>query len=332
MAPEESINMKISLITPAKKYSRNGNRTSAKRWAGFLREQGHKVKITTNYDGSPCDVMIALHAWRAAQAINLYRSFYPKGPLVVALGGTDINTFLESEPETTLNSMELADALVCLHDQVGEKLPRHLFKKLNVIYQSASPLPSFRRPSRRHFDICVIGHLRQEKDPLRAALAVRLLPEKSRVRLFHLGKAHNEDWALAAIKEQLINSRYKWLGDVPGWRVRRELAKTCLLALTSAQEGGANVISEAIVAGVPIIASDIPGNTGLLGRNYPGLYPVGNEDALAEMFMKAENDLVFLKRLEKACNKLRPKFSKKCEASKWNDLIKRVASQAQVRD
>ena len=250
---------------------------------------------------------------------------------MVALGGTDVNTFLKSEPETTLNSMEHADVLVCLHNQVFEKLPDYLIRKLHVIYQSAKPLPSPRKLSKRNFDICVIGHLRQEKDPLRAALAVRLLPKASRVRLLHLGKAHNKDWALAAIKEQSQNFRYHWLGDVPGWRVRRELAKTYLMALTSTQEGGANVISEAIVAGVPIVASNIPGNTGLLGMDYPGLYPLGDEHALAEMLMQAEDDPAFLKRLAKACSLLRPKFLPKCESDKWNNLITHLASQAQAR-
>lgn len=323
--------MEINLITPAKKYSRNGNRTSAIRWAGFLRKNGHKVKINTKYDGSPCDLMIALHAWRAAPAINLYKSYYPSGPLVVALGGTDVNTFLKSEPETTLNSMEHADALVCLHNQISEKLPNHLLSKLHVIYQSAKPLSSPRKVSKRNFDICVIGNLRKEKDPMRAALAVRLLPKASRVRLFHLGKAYNDDWAQAAIKEQLQNFRYNWLGDVPGWRVRYELSKTYLMALTSTQEGGANVISEAIVAGVPIIASNIPGNTGLLGMDYPGLYPLGDEHALAEIFLQAENDQAFLMRLSKACNLLRPKFLPKSESDKWNNLITYVGSQAQGR-
>jgi putative glycosyltransferase (TIGR04348 family) len=301
------------------------------RWAGFLRENGHRVEINTQYDGSPCDLMIALHAWRAAPAVNLYRSRYPHGPLVVALGGTDVNTFLASEPEVTLGSMEQADALVCLHDQIGEKLPSHLLGKLHVICQSAKPLASPRKPSKRNFDICVIGHLREEKDPLRAAFAVRLLPEESRVRLLHLGKAHNDDWARAAVKEQSENPRYHWLGDVPGWRVRRELAKTRLIGLTSNQEGGANVISEAIVAGVPIIASNIPGNTGLLGKDYPGLYPLGDERALAEMFTQAENDPAFLKRLGKACQALRPKFLPMRESDKWNDLITAVGSQAQAR-
>ena len=52
------------MITPAKKHSRNGNRTSAIRWAGFLRKNGHKVKINTKFNkiilakdkfGSPTD-------------------------------------------------------------------------------------------------------------------------------------------------------------------------------------------------------------------------------------------------------------------------------------
>lgn len=323
--------MEINLITPAKKYSRNGNRTSANRWAGFLREKGHKVKINTKYDGSPCDLMIALHAWRSASAIKLYKSYYPNAPLIVALGGTDVNTYLKTETETTLSSMEYADALVCLHDQVGEKLPNHLLRKLHIIYQSAKPLSFPRKLSKRNFDICVIGHLRQEKDPLRAAFAVKLLPKESRVRLFHLGKAHNDDWAQAAIKEQSQNTRYYWLGDVPGWRVRREFAKTHLMALTSIQEGGANVISESIVAGVPIVASNIPGNTGLLGKDYPGLYSLGDEHALAEIFLQAETDPVFLERLSMACYQLRSRFLPKSESDKWNNLVMRIASQAQDR-
>jgi hypothetical protein len=46
-------------------------------------------------------------------------------------------------------------------------------------------------------------------------------------------------------------------------------------------EGGANVVSEALVAGVPMIASEIPCNAGLLGKDYPGYYPAGDEHARA---------------------------------------------------
>jgi len=318
--------MKINLITPAKKHSKNGNRTSILRWADFLSSQGHTTQINTEYDGTACDIMIALHAWHSADAINLYKTKYPNGPLIVALGGTDVNTFLKSDPDVTLLAMEKADALVCLHDQISEALPKHLTKKLHVIVQSATPLKMLRKPSKRNFDICVIGHLRDEKDPLRTAMAVRLLNKSSKIRVFHLGKAHNEAWAKAAKKEQAINPRYHWVGEVTAAQVRREFTKTQLMVLSSNQEGGANVISEAIVAGVPIIASNIPGNTGLLGHDYPGLYPVRSEKALSKLLQKVETSPEFLTQLYQACHKLKSRFTPECEAAAWAGVIENLSS------
>ena len=183
--------MKIHLVTPAKRNARNGNRTSALRWAGMLRDKGHVVHVDTDYKGESTNLLIALHAWRSAGAIDRYRQHYPTGPLIVALGGTDVNGFLKSDPETTLRSILAADALVCLHDLIADELPEDQREKLHVIRQSASPLSSPRKPVRKHFDVCVIGHLREEKDPLRTAQAAALLPKTSRLRVIHLGKAHS---------------------------------------------------------------------------------------------------------------------------------------------
>ncbi len=300
--------MKISLITPAKKQSKNGNRTTALRWARMLRQADHRVSIGTDYGGEAADLMIAIHAWRSAGAILRYRERFPGGPLVVGLGGTDVNTYLLSHPEETLRSMEMADALIGLHDLIGQALPRPLRGKLHVVRQSALPLSGPRRPAKRYFEICVIGHLRPEKDPFRAALAARLLPPESKLRVTHLGQAHTPDFAEQAAAEMARNPRYRWLGEVPGWRVRRELAKTRAMVISSTQEGGANVVSEAIVAGVPVIASDIAGNVGLLGGDYPGTYPVGDQAALARLLGRAETEPGFLATLERFGRKLQPLF------------------------
>ncbi len=316
--------MKISLITPAKKHSKNGNRASALRWAGFLRDKGHRVRIDVDYHGRPADLMIALHAWRSAGAIERYREIYPNGPLIVALGGTDVNGFLTSDPDVTLKSMDTADALVCLHDLIGKALPRRLLRKLHVVRQSATPLPGPRRPAARHFDVCVVGHLREEKDPYRTALAARLVPAQSKLRVIHLGKAHSDEWAIRAREEMAANPRYVWKGEVPSWRVRREYAKTHLMVISSNQEGGANVVSEAIIAGVPVIASDIDGNVGLLGADYPGYYPVRDEQALADLLWRAESDPKFLKSLAAHGRRLKPGFTAAREAAGWHRVVKLV--------
>lgn len=316
--------MKIHLVTPAKKQSKNGNRTTALRWARLLRAQGHRVRIDTDYNGETVDLVIALHAWRSAAAIMRYRRLFPTGPLIVALGGTDVNGFLKTDPQTTLASMQMADALVALHDLIADELPVELSKKLNVIRQSARPLPGSRNLGRRNFDACVIGHLRDEKDPFRSALAARLLADSSRLRVIHFGKAHSEEWAHRAHAEMAQNPRYLWKGEVSGARVRQVLMRTQLMIISSSQEGGANVVSEALVAGVPIIASKIAGNIGLLGVDYSGYYPVGDEAALAKLLHRAETDSAFLRVLEKQCKQLAIEFTVEREAAAWARVIAAV--------
>jgi glycosyltransferase involved in cell wall biosynthesis len=45
-------------------------------------------------------------------------------------------------------------------------------------------------------------------------------------------------------------------------------------------------ISEAAVAGVPVLASRMDDNVGLLGAGYPGYFPVGDTQALARLLWK----------------------------------------------
>ena len=276
--------MKISLITPANKQSKSGNRNTAVRWARLIRELGHHVSIAETYNEKPFDAMIALHAWRSAESINRFHELYPRRPLIVALTGTDIYSFQKSHPKICYRSMELADRLVCLHDLVHKDIPKIFRSKLDVIHQFAPALSAPRSPRKKTFDVCVIGHLRMEKDPLRAAFAVRNIPADSKLRVTHLGKAHDETWAQNARDEMKHNSRYIWRGEVSYGAVRGEYQKTQVMVISSVMEGGANVISEAAVAGVPIIASNIPGNIGLIGADHPGLYPVKNTKALQNIF------------------------------------------------
>ena len=97
------------------------------------------------------------------------------------------------------------------------------------------------------------------------------------------GRAHNQQWADRARQEQRENARFRWAGELGQQATQDLLLASRVMVISSVMEGGANVVSEACRAGIPIIASDIPGNRGLLGADYPGYFPAGDESALAEL-------------------------------------------------
>jgi putative glycosyltransferase (TIGR04348 family) len=273
-----------------------------------------------DYQGQPADVMVALHAWRSADAIARYANTYPRRALVVVLTGTDAYRFIHSHPETTLASLEAANLIVGLHPLVGNVLPERLRARLRVIIQSARPL-THRKPAKRSFRVCFAGHLRAEKDPFRPALAVRDLPPESRIRVDAYGGAHTADWAAAARDEMRVNPRYRWHGEISHSELRRVYSRSHLLVLPSVMEGGANVISEAVMARLPVIASDIDGSVGLLGADYPGYYPVQDAGALRERLLRAESDSGYSAALAEACDARRSLFTPQREHAGWKRLL-----------
>jgi glycosyltransferase involved in cell wall biosynthesis len=89
-------------------------------------------------------------------------------------------------------------------------------------------------------------------------------------------------------------------------------------------EGGANVISEAIVAGVPVVSSRIEGSIGLLGADYPGYFPVGDTRRLALLLQRAEQDSSFYEELKRRCRALQPLFQPREEKKRWEKLLGEV--------
>ena len=136
--------------------------------------------------------------------------------------------------------------------------------------------------------------------------------------------AHDGRSAARAITEMKQNPRYVWKGEVAGWQVRQELKRSHLMVISSRAEGGANVISEAVVAGVPILASEIEGNIGLLGNTYSGYYPMGDTNALQYLMLKAEASQEFVTKLEVQCQALSSKFTIEKEKDSWHELIAKL--------
>lgn len=243
--------------------------------------------------------MIALHARRSAPSIARFAAVYPQRPLVLALTGTDLYRDIRGDAQAR-QSLALATRLIVLQpDGLGELSPAQAAKAM-AIYQSARSLRPGRR-SRRHFDLALVGHMRPEKDPLTALRALHLLPADLSVRLFHIGG--ELDPALAAEVRALgaAEPRYRWLGALSQAATRQRLKRCHLLLLPSLMEGGANVLIEAVTSGVPVLGSDISGNRGMLGADYPGWFPVGSAEGLAALIARAVRDPRYYARLSRHC-------------------------------
>ena len=314
--------MRICLLTPAPPGSYHGNRVTAVRWADILRGLGHEVQVAPDYHGQPADLLVALHARRSAESVRRFRMQHANDPVVLALTGTDLYPQLTSEDQPVL---ELADRLIVLQRLGVEQLPAHLRGRARVVYQSVPPLPLVAPPT-DYFEVLVLAHLRPVKDPLLAAAAARLLPGDSRVRIRHAGLAIDRELGERAAHESHDNPRYHWLGELPRSKALQLLASSRLLLLTSQHEGGANAVSEALAAGVPILGTRIPGTIGILGADYPGYFPVGDPARLAQLLRRAETHKKWYEELRRQCAALRTLVAPERERESWRRLLAELAS------
>ena len=291
----------VLIVSPASARENNGNWQTASRWAHFLRAR-HQVAVAPDYHGAgnAPDLMIALHARRSAPAVAAFTKAHPERPCVLVLTGTDLYRDIGISPEAQA-SLNSATRLVLLQPAGLDQLSPSLRAKASVIYQSA---PTMQPPShgqkRRHFDICMIGHLRAEKDPYTFMRASTLVTSP-KVRLLHIGGALESTLGQAASATEAVNPRYRWLGNLPHSTTRQRLSRSHAMALCSLMEGGANVIIEAVTSGVPVLASDISGNRGMLGEDYAGYFPVGEAAALARLIDRSVDDPVFYALLQRQC-------------------------------
>lgn len=311
---------RILIVTPAPARSLAGNRVTANRWARLLRALGHRVDLSTQFDGQDFDALIALHAKKSAPSVAATSIMFPDRPRILALTGTDLYQDLKSSVAAR-HAVQIANRLVVLQPSAIDELPDDMRAKTRVIFQSASAPRTKPQPLSSVFEICVSGHLRAVKDPLRTARASRLLPSTSRIRITHIGAALSPSLERRAVAEMQENPRYVWMGEVPKWRARQLLARSRLLVLTSKLEGGANVVSEAVVADVPVVSSAISGSIGMLGEDYPGLFETGNTQQLADLISRCEQDVQFLNQLQTRCRKLAPRFTAAVEQDRWRTLL-----------
>jgi len=311
---------RIHIVTPAGPGTRNGNRHTATRWASMLRGAGHRVAVSLAWEGERCEALIALHARRSHASILKLEQESPGTALIVVLTGTDLYRDLPASAEAR-RSLELADRVIVLQEAALLELAAPLRKKTRVVYQS-SDCTLRHAPPRSNFRLAVVGHLRAEKDPLRAVLALACLSKEEDIELVHIGAALDPALGEEARSWMAREPRYRWLGSLPHARALGWIARSHALVVSSVMEGGANVIAEAARIGTPVLASRVSGNLGMLGRGYPGYFELYDEAGLAELVRRAAGDGNFYKGLKLALRARRALFAPAAERSALLQVVR----------
>ena len=284
--------------------------------------------ILQHWHGEPAAVLVALHARRSAESIARFHEAHPTRPLALVLTGTDIYRDIESDVSAR-HSLMCASHLVVLQDEAMHRLNAADRAKARVIVQSASRLVRLDKAVRT-FDFVAVGHLRAEKDPLTLMRAVRHLQGFDSIRVVHIGAPLNAELGEEARRTMRECSNYRWLGELPHPAARRWVSRSRALVHTSSLEGGANVVIEAICSQVPVLASRIDGNIGLLGRDYDGYFSLGDAAELSGLMRRLHDDPFFAGHLQVQCALRELRFAPAIEAAAVRRLLADMRGAAHV--
>lgn len=288
----------------------SGNAVTALRIASWL----DSARASHGWDDQPAEVMIALHAHRSRAEVERFRTQTPGGRVAVLLTGTDLHEFPVGE---LVEVGEAADALVVMHEAARRALPARLVDKALVIHPSVA-LPVLEKSTEAGL-VTQLGHLRPVKNPFLAVESLQDCP----IRLLHLGQALSVEMEEQASGWMSKEPRYTWLDNLDRDGALRYLAKSHFTLNTSRSEGASNAVLESVALGVPVLASRIPGNVGLLGDDYQGLFGVGE---LPGLMRRATEDAPWLESLRAQLALREPLFRPETEQEAWRSLVDGLCS------
>lgn len=313
---------RVLIITPALANANNGNWQTAWRWSRMLRAS-FEVTIGQQWDGTPFDAVLALHARRSAASVAAWAKARgvtndARG-LAVVLTGTDLYRDIETDI-TAQASLELASRIVVLQERGPDRLADHLQSKTRVIFQSTTSRQSLPK-AQRHLRAVMVGHLRDEKSPETLFAAAKLLRHRTDIKIDHIGEALDSALGRQARETAASCPNYRWLGGLAHEATRQHIQRAHVLIHTSKMEGGAHVILEAVRSGIPVLASHIAGNVGMLGQKYAGYFDHGDAQRLADLLLRCRKTDPLYDRLLAQCETRAPLFAPEREQAALIKLI-----------
>ena len=309
----------LIIVSPALASANHGNWQTAKRYADLLSHVG-RVRVQQSWDGDDTDdMMIALHARRSHASISDWYKRRGSSGLIAALTGTDLYRDIDQDAQAK-QSLLMAQALIVLQSEGLAALPVALHDKAHVLFQSTTSRATLPKTSLR-LRALMVGHLRAEKSPETFFEAAILLQDRKDILLRHIGGEHDPELARQAHNTESRCLTYRFLGACLHNETRRHIQRAHVLVHASVMEGGAHVIMEAVCSGVPVLASKVAGNVGMLGQDYEGYFARGDAKALASLLLRCRHEPAFLETLQSQCALRAPLFDPAAERRDLTTIV-----------
>jgi len=287
--------MRIMILSPRALPAVTGNAITAERWRCGLVDRGCHVQVLatqgltarglqTAIDRFRPDLLHAHHVFLAGACLcdlplmNAGKSI----PAVVSPAGTDINQPLPGGPESevVLRVLNATRAIVAQSKATLQRLQDILPQSSQRIFEVPKSVHWFGDEDSRLRELagCLPGDIlfflpagvRPVKGNLACLQALAKLREhRPQIRAVFAGPDLDASYAARFAAEiRRCASFARWIRLIPPAAMRSAYAAADVVLNASSSEGLANALLEAMAAGKPLLAADIPGNRGpVLGED-----------------------------------------------------------------
>jgi glycosyltransferase involved in cell wall biosynthesis len=177
------------------------------------------------------------------------------------------------------------------------------------------------------FRVLAVGRLQEQKNnafALRALAAIR--PRIAQRLEYHIAGDGPLRSDLQKLAQQLgLAEQVFWHGWIPREKLREEYRSCDCLLHPTLYEGMPNAVLEAMASGLPVIASDVPGNAHLVREGQTGyICALGDEAAFSNALTKLANDIQLRGRLGRAARRIvEIEYSWDIVAKQYRDMFRR---------
>ncbi len=293
----ENVQQTITLATPYLS-SQRGNSITAKRLKSGYESKGYTVEILAYeenetyspiFEWLPNHIFHVLHAYRFAMFIKKHSLLLPDR-YIVTMTGTDHNNDLYDANRRidVINVLDSASYVILFHKQAAENVAREvptIKNKIRVIPQglilpeepvqpriSDQTKELLKRKKADHLIFLLPAGLRPVKNIFYAIPLLKQLRSKyPEIQLWIVGPVLDR-----YTYEQLLEwtEKENWVqygGEIPFHDMSTIYRESHILLNTSLSEGQASSLLEGMAYGIPVLASDIPGNISLIKSDETGL-------------------------------------------------------------